>query len=727
MPNVSSGTTIDFSRFVSGETDSHSLTLQVEGMHCASCAWRIESTLNALPEVKARVNFSTERLKVDWKGDKEKANELAHAVASLGFRVAPFNAAEKNAHGKEEEKFLLRCLAVSGFASGNLMLFSLALWFSHGEAMGEATRALMHWVMALISLPTIIYAGRPFFYSAWGALKNRHTNMDVPISLAVMLAALMSLHETLRHGPYVYFDASVMLLFFLLIGRYLDKKARGRAREAAEGLLAMLEGTATILVDGKPQSIIIRDIKPGMTLLVSAGEKIAADGNVTKGVSEVDTSLVTGETLPRAVTAGEKLYAGMINVAAPIELRVSAASDKSLLADIVSLLEKAEQGQAQYVRLADRVAGWYTPVVHILAAATFIGWLAFGHVWQEALLAATAVLIITCPCALGLAVPVVQVLASGKLFKRGMLLKSGNALERLASVDSVVFDKTGTLTRGTPQLTNAPAIDEKTLQLAASLAAQSKHPLAQAVASAWTGELIPFTVNEIPAHGLETTHNGKTIRLGKRSWCGDAAAPTDEQMELWLNTGGTATRFTFADTLRSDAAETIRALHSAGCETMLLSGDRVPVAASVAAAAGISEFRGEVTPLDKTRIIEEKIAAGRKVLMIGDGLNDAPALAAATVSMSPSSAVDITQNAADLVFRGEKLAPVLYAITIAKCSHRLVKENFILAMLYNIVAVPLAVAGLATPLISSIAMSSSSLIVIGNSFRLEYLSEQNSV
>lgn len=718
MPNVSSGTTIDFSRFAAGEADSHSLTLQVEGMHCASCAWRIESTLNALPEVKARVNFSTERLKVDWKGEKEKANELAHAVSSLGFRVAPFNAAEKNAHGKEEEKFLLRCLAVSGFASGNLMLFSLALWFSHGEAMGEATRALMHWVMALISLPTIIYAGRPFFYSAWGALKNRHTNMDVPISLAVILAALMSLHETLRHGPYVYFDASVMLLFFLLIGRYLDKKARGRAREAAEGLLAMLEGTATILVDGKPQSIIIRDIKPGMTLLVAAGEKIAADGNVTKGVSEVDTSLVTGETLPRAVNIGEKLYAGMINVAAPIEINVAAASDKSLLADIVSLLEKAEQGQAQYVRLADRVAGWYTPVVHILAAATFIGWLAFGHVWQEALLAATAVLIITCPCALGLAVPVVQVLASGRLFKHGMLLKSGNALEKLASIDTIVFDKTGTLTLGAPRLINQLTMDEQNLQLAASLAAQSKHPLAKAVTAAWNGTFLPLTVNEIPAHGLEANYQGKIVRLGKRSWCGDMRAPTDTQMELWFDNGGVRTRFTFADALRSDAAVTISTLHQMGYQTLLLSGDRKEVAAETAAMAGITDFRGEVTPLDKTRIIEEKIAAGRKVLMVGDGLNDAPALAAATVSMSPSSAVDITQNAADLVFRGEKLAPVLYAITIAKRSHRLVKENFVLAMLYNIIAVPLAVIGLATPLVSSIAMSSSSLVVIGNSFRL---------
>lgn len=692
-------------------------------MHCASCAWRIESALNTLPETQARVNFSTERLTIDWSGNKSRANEFVQEIEKLGFRAAPFETISWHEKEAQEEKFLMRCLAVAGFASGNLMIFSLALWFSTGEEMGEATRTLMHWIMALISLPAIIYSGRPFFTSAWGALKGRRTNMDVPISLAVILAAAMSLHETIRHGPYVYFDASVMLLFFLLVGRYLDKKARGKAREAAQGLLAMLEGTAVIIENEKTRSLPIRELRQGMHLIVAAGEKIAADGVVVKGRSEADTSLVTGETLPRVIGEGERVYGGMINLSEPIEVRVSAAGDASLLGEIVSLMEKAGQGQARYVRLADRVAGFYTPVVHALAAATFIGWWwVVGAPWQQALLNATAVLIITCPCALGLAVPVVQVLASGLLFKRGLLLKSGDALERLATVDMVALDKTGTLTLGTPTLTNAISLPRETLQLAASMAAHSKHPLSMALAKAWDGPLLPLAVQEITAHGLEAHADGKTLRLGKRSWCGDESVAGDVQMELWLSDSSAApVRFTFSDTLRADAAETIAQLKAMGMKVLLLSGDRAAVVQTIASQAGISEWHAEISPIEKTNLIEEQIANQHRVLMVGDGLNDAPGLAAATVSMSPSTGVDITQNAADIVFRGEHLQPVAMVIRIARRAQQLVRNNLVLSLVYNIIAVPLAAAGLVTPLIAAIAMSSSSLLVIGNSFRLKHL------
>lgn len=722
MPSAFCETMTDFSCFVTETKDGRlSLYLQIGGMRCASCAWRIETALAAHEGVKARVNFSTERLHISWQGDRARANDFADEIEKLGFHAAPFDPGAKRSQDVEEEKFLLRCLAVSGFASGNLMLFSLALWFSSGEAMGDATRTLMHWVMALISLPAIVYSGRPFFYSAARALKTFHTNMDVPISLAVVLAGLMSLHETVRHGPYVYFDASVMLLFFLLIGRYLDKKARGRAREAAQGLLAMLEGTATIWENGAARNVPIRELKPGMQLLVAAGEKIAADGTVTKGLSEADSSLVTGETIPRALGAGDKVYGGMINLSAPIEVRVQAASEHSLLADIVALMEKAEQGQAGYVRLADRVAALYTPVVHALALATFAGWwwLA-GAPWQQALLNATAVLIITCPCALGLAVPVVQVLASSLLFTRGMLLKSGNALEKLAGIDMVVFDKTGTLTLGTPVLTNAADIAKSDFMLAASLAVASKHPLAKALTAAWAGDLPALDVHEVVAHGMQADYQGKTLRLGKRGWCGQVQAGGDDLLELWLNRGdGSAPqRFTFSDTLRADVAQTTAALGAMGLRLMLLSGDREAVVRPMAAQAGIDDWRAEITPTDKTDLIEEAKRRGHSVLMVGDGLNDAPALAAAQVSMSPSSAVDITQNAADIVFRGQSLSPVLLAVKLARRAQRLVKENFALSLAYNLVAVPLAMAGVVTPLIAAAAMSSSSLLVIGNSLRL---------
>ena len=712
----------DVTSFV--ETDpkdgAHRLYLMVDGMRCSSCAWAIESALNVEPDVHARINLSTKRLVLNWKGDSARANTLITKVAGLGYTFTPFDSGQQKTAEELEEKFLLKCIAVSGFVTGNLMAFSLALWFSTRNSMGGGTRDLMHWVSALVSLPAIIYAGLPYYISAWDVLKRGHANMDVPISLAVLLATGMSLFETFRHGEYVYFDSAVMLLFFLLIGRYLDKKARGKARAAAQDLLAMMQGSATIRDGERLRTLPIREIMPGMQLVVAAGEKIAADGVVSSGVSDIDTSMITGETVPQRAEPGIKCFAGMINISAPLEINVSAASEHSLLSDIIRLMENAEQGQAKYVRLADKVASWYTPVVHILALGTFLGWLAIGLAWQKALLIATTVLIVTCPCALGLAVPAVQVLASSRLFRRGMLLKSGDALERLVDIDTVVFDKTGTLTLGKPQLANRNDISDQELQLAASLASHSKHPLSRAVASAWQGDTLKLKVQEEPGNGLASSG----VRLGRRGWCGDATAPTDEHLELWLAIDGQKPkRFLFADMLRSDAKQVVKKLMDKGLQLVLLSGDREPVVHMVAQSLGIADFSAGITPIDKAARIRALAEKGRRVLMLGDGLNDAPSLAAAHVSMSPSSAIDITQNAADIVFQGEKLAPVLEAYFIAKASNRLVKQNFALSFLYNVLAIPLAVLGLVTPLIAAIAMSSSSLLVVANAMRLNRLRE----
>lgn len=710
---------VDLSSYVTPQDDGkNALTLTVDGMHCASCAWRIESALNNEPDVKARVNLTTNRMVLAWNGAKERGNELVAKATELGFTFSPSDLVQSG--NVSEEKFLLRCIAVAGFASGNIMLFSLGLWFATQASMGIGTRDLMHWASAIIALPAIVYAGRPYFSSAWNALRHFHTNMDVPISLAITLAAAMSLFETLRHGAYVYFDSSTMLLFLLLVGRYLDKKARGKARAAAQDLLSMMQGVATIREDNKTRTLPIRDIMPEMTLLVASGEKIAADGIVSSGVSDVDTSLITGETVPQRATPGQKLFAGMINMSAPLEITVSKASDQSLLADIVRLMENAEQGQARYIQLADKVAGYYTPVVHVLALVTFLSWLYLGIAWQKALLIATTVLIITCPCALGLAVPVVQVVASSLLFRKAMLLKSGNALERLATVDTVVFDKTGTLTLGQPKLTSGNNLQD--VQLAASLAAHSKHPLSRSIHNAWNGELVKVDVQEEPGDGLSATYNGKRVRLGRRDWCGDMNSPKDDQLELWLNVEGEKPiRFIFSDALRPDAAELIRKLKSEHLHIVLLSGDREPVVRRTVEQIDITDYAAQITPMQKTEHIGTLKAKGRKVLMVGDGLNDAPALASADVSMSPSSAIDITQNAADIVFQGERLSPVLEAIHTARASVRLVKQNFVLSFLYNITAVPLAIMGEVTPLIAAIAMSSSSIIVILNALRLNRL------
>lgn len=695
----------------------HQLTLAVEGIHCASCIQLIENALQSEEAVThARVNMSTKRLEFSWQGESKIGDKLAEKVEDLGYKLTPFHAEKSKRASQTEERFLLRCIAVAGFAMGNIMLLSVTVWSSEAEAMGIATRDLIHWISALIAFPAIAYAGRPFFASAISVLRKGHTNMDVPISLAVCLASGMSLWETFRHGEHVYFDSAVMLLFFLLIGRYLDARAKGKARESAQDLLAMLEGTATV-IEGKTQrTLSISELRAGMKLSIAMGEKIPTDSIVLKGESELDTSLITGETIPRTIQKGDKIFAGTINLAAPITVEASKASEESLLSNIVKLMEKAEQGQAHYVRLADKAARLYTPLVHTLGLLTFIGWwLGMGMAWQEALMIAVTVLIITCPCALGLAVPVVQVLASSKLMKQGILLKSSDALEKLASITHIIFDKTGTLTLGRPRLKT----NSQELKIAASLAAHSRHPYSQAISATYDGELMILeTVEEIPGKGVQAYHKGKNFRLGKIDWCDGKAQPTTNP-QIWLAIEGEEpTVFEFEDTLRPDAKATLNALSQQQLDLTLLSGDRATTVKQIAKETNIEHWQAELLPIDKAKIIQSMEQEGNKVLMVGDGLNDAPALASATVSISPSSAMDITQNTADIVFQGDSLSPILKTWNIAKTATKLVKQNFALAVLYNCVAIPLAVMGYVTPLVAAIAMSASSLLVIANSFRL---------
>lgn len=722
---------VDFRCFARADADRLSLYVQVEGMRCASCAWKIEQSLQAHPGVEARVNFSTQRLRISWPKEAENgpandnANRFAEEIEALGFHVAPFDADSRLQQSQAEARDLLGCLAVAGFATCAIMLFVDPLWFLPAHSVTGATRDLMHWMMSLIALPATIWCGRPFFASAWQALKHGRTNMDVPISLAVISANAMSLYETITHGEYVYFDASVMLLFFLLIGRYLDIKARGKAREAAEGLLAMLEGTATLLVDGKPSSVRIRDLIPGQRLLVAAGEKIAADGIVVSGQSDIDTKLVTGETLPRTAGPGDKLYAGMINQSAPLMIDISAATDDSLLSEIVGLMEKAEQSQSPYVRFADRVAELYAPVVHGLALATFVGWMAYGYfhgalIWEDALLKAIAVLIITCPCAMGLAVPVAHVLASSQLFRQGILLKSAKGLEALARVDTVVFDKTGTLTEGTPAWINVQALSSENRRIAVAMARQSQHPLSQAIAREGATDDVPdVIVTDLPGKGLKATVGNELVWMGKASWLGIPASG-DKQMELWFQRGqGPAIRLLFADPIRTDAKAVIVSLHQRGLRVCMLSGDRDLVAQDVASQLDIHWVRASLSPVEKVSAITAMTAEGRHVLMVGDGLNDAAALTSALVSMSPASGMDITQNAADLIYRGTGLKPVLTAFDTAVMTQRLVRQNIIISLVYNVVAIPVAILGLVTPLIAAVAMSASSLVVVLNALRMK--------
>lgn len=716
---------VDFTELASTDGDgNHHLNLMVDGIHCAACVWLIETLLQRNSTVlQARVNMTTRRLRLSWQGELGDIDDIIRPVMQMGYRLIPFDPAALEQATASRNKELLRCLAVAGFAAGNVMLLSVSVWAGYFQGMGGATRDLFHWISALIALPAAAYAGLPFYRSAVGAIRNHRVNMDVPISLGVILALGMSLAQTIRGEPHAYFDSAITLLFFLLIGRYLDGRARGQARSAAEHLLSLNARSITVVEpDGTRRLIAPQKAVPGMIVLVAAGERIGIDGKVVDGQSDVDTSIITGESIPVLNRPGATVFAGTINISAPLRIEVTATGGNTLLSEIVRLMENAEQGRARYVAIADRVAKAYAPVVHTLSLATFIGWWLIGGIgWQGALMNAIAVLIITCPCALALAVPVVQVIATGRLLRAGILVKSATALERLTKVTGIIFDKTGTLTTGKPELVGETAQDK--LLLAAGMAANSNHPLSRALVRAAGNVIALPNVSEQAGLGLVTPGPSGPIRLGSRAFCDvaeNADVPSDiAGPELWLSEPGVApTRFVFRDTMRSDAPDVIDNLRTRGFEMTLLSGDRETTVRQLAETLGIPDWQARMSPTQKAAHIQTRSDEGKCDLMVGDGINDAPALAAAHASMSPATAAEISQNAADIVFQGDRLGAVIEAIDVARKADQLVRQNFALSFAYNVITIPLAVSGYVTPLIAAIAMSSSSLVVIANALRL---------
>jgi Cu2+-exporting ATPase len=701
-------------------TGSSRLELAVKGMRCAGCIAKIERAISALPGVEeARVNLSTAKLAVRWRGARTTGETILARLRELGFEAFPYDPEAMIRQDDEDGRFLLRCLAVAGFAASNVMFLSICVWAGFDGEMGEGTRALFHWLSGLVAVPSALYAGRPFFRSAAASLRAGRANMDVPITLGILLALALSIWEATQGGHYAYFDAAVALPFLLLIGRYLDHLLRRHAREAAFDLAAMQAVTAMrIGADGNAAAVAAADIAPGDRLLLAAGDRTPVDSIVETGQSEADVSLVTGESLPVSVAPGDQLRAGSLLLGQPLTVRATARVQDSLVAEVARLLEAGQQARGRYVKLADRAAALYVPLVHGLALAVFAGGWMFGLPVGAALTNAIALLIITCPCALGLAVPAVQIVATSRLFRAGVLVKSGDALERLAEADTAVFDKTGTLTLGRPTLVNAASIGHGDLELAASLGRASKHPLARAVAEAAGPGPAQTNVSETVGQGLEATIDGIAVRLGNAAWTGASAAPS-AVLQLWLRKGrAEPIRFDFEDRLRSDASSTVGALKARGLHVELLSGDRDMPAAAIARETGISDWRAASGPTQKAERLRTLAQAGHRALMIGDGLNDTAALALAHVSLSPASAAQASQSAADMVLQGSELAPVAEAIDVARAARRLVLQNFAFAAAYNALAVPLAAAGLVTPLIAAVAMSASSLIVMLNALRL---------
>ncbi len=699
----------------------------VPAMHCVGCIKAIETGLTRLPGVRTvRANLSTRRVSVRWCPEDNGPSDFVGALADLGFEADIFDLANLKEEGDPVGRRLLLSLAVAGFAAANIMLLSVSVW---SGATAE-TADLFHLISGVIAVPAVLYAGRPFFASALSALQAARLNMDVPISLAVLLALGISIAESMSGGKAAYFDAAVTLLFFLLIGRYLDHMMRQRARGAVTRLSRMIPSGATlVLPDGTLSYRPLGDIGPGDEIVVAAGERVPLDGKVKEGTSDLDRSLVTGESEPTPARPGLDVEAGILNLSAPLRIGVTRVATESFIAEIMQMMEAAEQGKSRYVRIADRAARIYAPVVHLLAAISFVGWMIWtGGDWRTSLFVAISVLIITCPCALGLAVPIAQVVAANRLFRSGIPVKDGAALEKLKEIDTVVFDKTGTLTLGQLRVADVSGGSPRDRDIATALAGRSVHPAARAIAE--TGKPSAYMaltdISEEAGFGMQARHDGKIARLGRRSWVAEIAAPNELPAAsseggsevCFAREGGPMMRFGLADTLRSDAGETVARLAGSGLDTWILSGDTAGAVAPVAARLDIAKWRAGLTPQDKISCIESLQEEGRKVLFVGDGLNDAPALAAAHVSIAPASGSDIGRLSADLVLTGKTLGALDTAVRVARQTGRIVRQNLGLAVAYNCIAIPIAVSGHASPLVAAIAMSASSILVVANSFRL---------
>ena len=682
-----------------------SLQYSLPGVHCAACIGKIERGLHDIHGVTGvRVNLSLKRLTVTGPAQPE---QISTALRNLGYEAYPLDLEALNTARDDIGRALLTRMAVAGFAMMNVMLLSVAVW----SGATDATRDLFHLISAAIALPVVAYSGQPFFQNALMALRVGRLNMDVPISLAIILAAGMSLFETLNSGEHAYFDAALSLTFFLLIGRYMDHQTRSAARSAAKELTALEVQTAQRILGNGSETVSATELKIGDKILVPTGTRVPVDGIVLSPQALMDRALLSGESEAVRVFEGDILQAGEINIGAPMTLRATAVGQDTSLRRMAALIETAENGRNSYTALADKAAQIYAPAVHLLALLAFLGWaFATGDI-RHALNIAIAVLIITCPCALGLAVPAVSTAAISRLFSAGFLVKHATALERIADVDHIVFDKTGTLT--TPAITLPENADATALSIAKALAAASHHPMSKALLAALqNAETAEVTqIKEIAGQGVQGMYKDVPIMLGHGSW-------------LDADFVGLGLKIDYAPALEFAVSEELRtgvksALREISLPAEIVTGDRATPAVRLA-----KELNMPVTsaarPEDKLARLEELANAGHRVLMIGDGLNDTAALASAHASIAPSTALEASRNAADIVILKPDFSDLPLVIAVAKASRLLSTQNFAIAALYNLIAVPIALAGFATPLAAALAMSFSSITVLLNSQRMKY-------
>ena len=702
-------------------------SLILEGIVCAACVWLNERHISALPGViEFRVNYSTHRARVRWDDSQIQLSDILQAIASIGYIAHPFDPGRQEELYKKERARALKRLAIAGLGAIQVMMLAVALYAGDYSGMDKNLEYFMRWISFLIATPVVFYSAQSFFVSAWRDVKRHQLGMDVPVSLAIGLAYVASGVATVTHTGSVYFDSVTMFTFFLLAGRC------GNKRRARLLLVKLLPAMATRVTESGDEIIAVSELLAGDKVRIKPGESIPADGVIMQGRSSVDESLLTGESLPLPKAIGDQLIGGTVNIESPLLMQVEKVGEATVLASIQRLLDRAQTEKPTIARTADRIAGIF--VGALLVFATLVGLAWWHYAPAEAFWVVLSLLVVTCPCALSLATPAAMTAATGTLTRLGVLTTRGHALETLARVTHMVLDKTGTLTQGRLSLETVKTFtgiaEKQCLQIAAALEVGSEHPVARVFLSEVQSVLHAESIESTPGHGVCGVIDGVTYRLGSAGYVEDVATrlagQSTHSTEVWLaNENEVLAVFILSDVLRREAKESVTALKAMGKKVWLVSGDNEAAVAHIAAEVGIEEWRHSMTPEDKLAIISELQAQGAVVAMIGDGVNDAPVLAAAQVSIAMGGGTQLAQASADMVLLSEHLPHLVDAMKMAQRSIKIIHQNLGWALLYNMVALPLAALGYVAPWMAAIGMSISSLVVVINALRLNKLPEES--
>lgn len=715
--------------------------LYLEGVHCSACLWLIEKSLTQVQGVgEAKLDFGRARLELVWRPEEVPLSEVARHLARLGYVPHPAQAGTSRAQDRETRQLLVR-IGLAGAVAGNVMLMAFALYGGWLSGMEDEYRRLFRGLSLLVSLPSIIYSGWPFYRSAWNGLKARVLHMDLPISIGILVGFVGGLVNTLRDQGEIYFDSVTALIFLLLVGRLLQLRQQRRATESSELLYALTPSSAERLdKTGQAQRVPLDAIRIGDRLAVASGTMVPTDGIVQTGASSVDQSLLTGESVPVPVRRDDALWGGTTNLEADLVMVATQSVRESRVAQIAGMVESAHAGRAPIVQLADRVAGYFVATVVLLAMATLVLWSFLAP--AEAIDHAVALLIVSCPCALGLATPLAITAAIGKAARRGILVRSGAALEALGASASgtLFFDKTGTLTEGRMTLARFEGPDwVKPLIVAAERS--SGHPVGRAIRAALRddgNDLTADTVETVTGGGLVAKVNGRSVLVGSPAFVSErtgssplfserTAAWAEEAMTpVWVAVDGrVVAALALADSLRSDAASSLQTLRALGFSVSILSGDHPDVVEAVGRRLGLApeQCLGGLSPEDKLDRVQAAVSAGGEedlVVMVGDGVNDAAALAASTVGVSVHGGAETCFQAADVFLQNPGVDALVDLVVGARRTYRGIRGNIIFSLGYNVAGAGLAISGALNPLLAAVLMPLSSLVVVSNSFRMSF-------